>query len=175
MPSRYEKTFQIASLWNGDPVQHRAQVEVKARIDETLVLMQVEAPFHNDPPPPSEPGSTEGLWNHEVVELFLAGHGERYLEIELGPFGHYLVLLFSAQRSRDGGPQPAEVWTQRDAQRWTGELRLDRAVLGFEPCRGNAFAIHGRGPQRQFMAAHPCDGPKPDFHQLHRLLPLDRV
>jgi hypothetical protein len=37
-------------------------------------------------------GNSWDLCNHDVVELFLLGKDERYLQPEIGPYGHYLVL-----------------------------------------------------------------------------------
>ena len=38
------------------------------------------------------------LWEHEVVEIFIAGEDGHYLELEFGPWGHYLALTFSDVR-----------------------------------------------------------------------------
>lgn len=43
--------------------------------------------MYNDPPAPSSPpGATDELWEYEVVELFLMGSEQRYLEVEVCSF-----------------------------------------------------------------------------------------
>ena len=49
-----------------------------------LLRLSIKAPLYNDPPAPaSPPGATDQLWDYEVVELFLMGAEERYLEVEV--------------------------------------------------------------------------------------------
>ena len=62
----------IDRLWDGR-VAHPGEV---ARLELTRtpdgLEVFVDAPYHGDRAPPSEPGPTDGLWEYEVVELFLA-------------------------------------------------------------------------------------------------------
>lgn len=46
---------------------------------ERSLEVLVEAPFFDDPPPPtgSRGRPCDGLWDHEVVELFLLGEQDR--------------------------------------------------------------------------------------------------
>jgi hypothetical protein len=46
-----------------------------------------------------------------------------------------------------------------------GDL-LDRALLPPPPHRINAYAIHGQGTARRYLALHPVLGDEPDFHRL---------
>jgi hypothetical protein len=56
-------------------------------------------PLFDDPDPPNElPGICPGLWDYEVVELFFANGHEQYVEIEVGPHGHWLVYLHEGVR-----------------------------------------------------------------------------
>ena len=59
-----------------------------------LHAYKVEANFYNDAKPDAEPGYLMGLWDYEVVELFLLNsHTEEYLELEFGPHGHFLAWV----------------------------------------------------------------------------------
>ena len=63
------------------------------------------APASSGRPPARLPAAPPGtrvanLWEYDVVECFLAGAGGRYLEVELGAGGHFLVLEFDAPRRR---------------------------------------------------------------------------
>lgn len=67
------------------------------------VQVIVEAPFFGDPPPPRAENFVGKpfyqLWDYEVVEVFfLCSVTGEYLEVEMGPHGQHLVLLFSGQR-----------------------------------------------------------------------------
>ncbi|XP_053109298.1 UPF0462 protein C4orf33 homolog isoform X3 [Hemicordylus capensis] len=108
--------FKIEHTWNSFPVSHDP-VMIRLTPENAGMLMEVSAPFFNDPPaPPGEPGKPfSGLWDYEVVEaFFLNGQTEQYLEVELCPHicehtssmtiscfhrhGQHLVLLLSGRR-----------------------------------------------------------------------------
>ena len=89
--------FRIASLWNGEPAGNGELVLLRVRSFEDFLQLDLRAPFHGDPAPALPPGPCWGLWDYEVVELFIVGKSDAYTEIELGPHGHHLVLkLFPA-------------------------------------------------------------------------------
>ena len=149
---------------------------MRLRLTASALRVAVSAPFHDDPPPPGEPGSTEGLWEYEVVELFVAGPADDdavpYTEIELSPWGHHLVLQLHGIRNRVATGLPIAFRTQRRGNLWLGVARIDMALLPQQPWRINAFAIHGVGDDRRYLAATPLPGERPDFHQPARFLAL---
>ena len=73
--------------------------------------MNVDAPFYDDPMPCrmknnkrgntlSHNGAFMGLWDYEVVEaFFLCNETQQYLEVEVGPHGHHLVLLLDGRKN----------------------------------------------------------------------------
>jgi hypothetical protein len=134
-------------------------------ISSTLLGVRVDAPFHGDPAPASPPGPTPRLWEHEVVELFVAGPGAAYTEIEVGPLGHSLVLSLRDVRVLDRELAPARYTVAIWGERWSGLLLLPVAWLPPGPWRGNATAIHGVGAKRRYLSALPLPGAAPDFHQ----------
>uniref|UniRef100_A0A0M3HF15 DUF223 domain-containing protein n=1 Tax=Ascaris lumbricoides TaxID=6252 RepID=A0A0M3HF15_ASCLU len=97
------------------------------------------------------------LWNYEVVELFFANAKNQYLEVEVGPHGHWLCILHDLH---DGFRKPFN----------TGEnlqLEVQNTFIGVETF--NAYGIHGSGENRVYKALSPVtDGTfdKPDFHRL---------
>ena len=150
------------STWDGRPLD---PVDVAymgvSRCGSELALF-VDAPFHGDPPPFSSPGSFEGLWNYEAVELFIAGPDHRYLEVELGPHGHHLVLTFHAIRERSTLPHPADyVVEKKGGRRWRGAAMISSSVLPAEPHRFNAYSVHGVS-QRCYNAHARVPGTRPD-------------
>jgi hypothetical protein len=107
-----------------------------------------------------------------VVELFLLGDDDRYLEIELGPWGHYLVLELAGQRQvvSSGGEIAFDV--KRGHVGWTGRAVIPAAWIPAPVGLGNAYAIHGLGKARRYRALHPVPGEQPDFHRLDCFGPI---
>ena len=159
----------VASTWDGEPIGAGEQVRVRLRLTAHELRIAVSAPFHGDPPPRGEPRSTPRLWEHEVVELFVAseaaGDAVPYTEVELSPWGHHLVLRLHGIRRVVAAGLPLTFRTRRRGGRWLGFAHLDRELLPPPPWRANAFAIHGDGDARRYLAATPLPGERPDFHQ----------
>jgi hypothetical protein len=101
-----------------------------------------------------------------VVELFLLGRAERYLELELGPHGHYLALRLEGRRRVAEAGLAIAFETVRQGASWHGRAVVPARYLPPEVERGNAYAIHGQGAARRYLACFPVPGPEPDFHRL---------
>lgn len=158
-------TLQVAATWDGCPLPSSELVDFSVRLDSECLLVTVTAPFYADPPPPGSGGEMPGLWEYEVVELFLVGEGGHYLEIELGPHGHYLLLLLSGVRQIKKQLPALHCATRISGRNWQGSIHVDRRLLPLPFRRLNAFAIHGQGGKRRYLAAFPLPGENPDFHQ----------
>lgn len=160
--------LEVDSTWDGHPA--RTDERVHLTLSPTLAGLRVEvdAPFHGDPPPPGEPGPCWELWEYEVVELFVVGATDRYTEVELSPHGHHLLLRLEGIRHVVEKMLPLDFRAQIVGARWQGIALLPWDVLPPKPRRGNAFAIHGLGTQRRHLAASPLPGARPDFHQPDR-------
>ena len=159
-------------LWDGTPARTDEKVCLSLERVAADITVEIDAPFHDDPPPDAPIGSTDGLWEHEVVELFLLGDDERYLELEFGPHGHYLVLTLRGSRHVEVSGLPLDFSTSRIGGRWHGRARLAGSLLPTSLRAFNAYAIHGLGAARRYLAAHPLPGDEPDFHQLRSFAPL---
>lgn len=151
--------------WDGRAIDGGERVVVGVSAGAALVV-DVDAPFFGDPPPPGPAGVTPGLWDYEVVELFVAGPGDRYLEVELGPGGHHLVLQLDGVRRVVAEGQPVVFDAVVEGGRWRGRAVIDGALLPARPWRVNAYAIHGVGDGRVYRAAFAVPGARPDFHRL---------
>jgi hypothetical protein len=156
----------IDNTWDGEPALAGEIVRVELRARGGGIVVTVEAPFHDDPPPPAPPGATDRLWEHEVVEVFLLGRDDAYLEIEMGPHGHHLAIELRGVRNVVKSGLPLPYRARIDGSRWTGEAEIPAEFLPPGLDRVNAFAIHGVGAARRFLAAFPAPGPQPDFHRL---------
>jgi hypothetical protein len=98
-----------------------------------------------------------------VVECFLVGAGGRYLEVELGAGGHFLVLSFAAPRVCSDSHEslrPALEFT-RGVTGWHARLVLDWALIPADLEALDAFVIAGGA----HLAWAPLPGGAPDFHQ----------
>lgn len=167
-----EQSWTIERLWNGVPARLDERVQLSFRLESQSLRLQVEAPHHGDPAPAGPPGAFPGLWDYEVVELFLLAEPDRYLEIELGPHGHHWVLELSGRRQvvRDGLPIRYEA--QLVDGRWSGRAEVPGDYLPARVVRGNGYGIHGTGARRRYLAYFPVAGPAPDFHRLDCFGPL---
>lgn len=161
--------LRVTQTWDGAPVPESSWVTVAcaAGPDGDLEIT-VESPFYDDPPPAVPPGPTDGLWNYEVVELFLLGREGRYLELELGPRGHHWGLVLRGRRRVERAGIPVEYRAEISRTRWSGTAVVRAGDLPAGLDRANAYAIHGVGLARRYLAAHPVPGPAPDFHRLDR-------
>lgn len=144
-----------------------------ARLRGAWLEVHIDAPWHGDPAPEGDPGPRPALWNHEVVELFVVGPGERYLELEFGPHGHHLALRLEGVRQPVESAMPLEYTAERHNGRWRGVARVPAAWLPPGPHTANAYAIHGVGEARRYLAHTAVPGPAPDFHRLAYFQPAD--
>ena len=160
--------LRIASTWSGEPLALKDEVSLTIRTDSDVIVLQVDAPYYGDPAPESGPGSVDGLWEYEVVEWFLVGEGQPipYLEVELGPHGHHLVLQLEGVRNAVRTRRSLAYTAEITGNRWRGVARIPLSWLPPDPSRHNGFAIHGVREHRVYSAAYPVPGPHPDFHRL---------
>jgi len=107
------------------------------------------------------------------VELFLLGADDRYLEVELGPHGHYLVIELCGYRNRTRQHLPIRYQAARHGGRWRGQAQVPHALVPAGLARANAYSIHGTGAMRRFLACFAVPGPAPDFHRLERFGPIE--
>ncbi|MEZ4431759.1 MAG: hypothetical protein R3F65_05055 [bacterium] len=156
----------VARAWDGAAVDAGERVVVAVAVDDAAMVIEVDAPFFGDAPPPHPPGPTPALWSHEVVELFVLGPGDRYTEVELGPGGHHLVLQLAGRRQVVASALPIAFSAVVEGGRWRGRAVLDAGLLPPRPWRVNAYAIHGAGAARAYRAAFAVPGAAPDFHRL---------
>jgi hypothetical protein len=152
--------------WHGaaslDPRQ-RGELRLCTR-EDGLVLV-AELPHQEPARIPAAPAGSRvaDLWEYDVVECFLVGADGRYVEVELGAGGHFLVLEFSAPRrlaDEHAALEPGLTF-EPAAGGWRATLVLPWSLVPRELCALDAFAIAGGA----FLAHHPLPGDAPDFHQ----------
>ncbi|MCB9507297.1 MAG: hypothetical protein H6700_08145 [Myxococcales bacterium] len=163
----------VAWTWDGAPARPDECAAVVVRRAGGQLVVDIDAPFHGDPPPPAAAGELDGLWNHEVVELMLVGASGRYLELEVGPHGHSLAIALSGVRVREALLDLASVDVAISDGRWQARVTLDGRHVPPGVTAANAFAIHGIGTARRFLCAAPTRGERPDFHRLAEFVRID--
>ncbi|TKC46607.1 hypothetical protein EI555_014097 [Monodon monoceros] len=163
--------FKIEHTWDGFPVKHEP-VFVRLNPGDRGVMMEVSAPFFNDPPAPlGEPGKPfNELWDYEVVEaFFLNDITEQYLEVELCPHGQHLVLLLSGKRNVWKQELDLSFKASRGETKWEGRAYLPWSYFPPNVTKFNSFAIHGSKDKRSYEALYPVlphelqQGQKPDL------------
>lgn len=165
--------LRLARTWDDRvvPPAEVATVDVSRRDDGFEI--SVDAPFFGDPPPVGPPGSTPELWQHEVVEVFFLGDDTRYLEVELSPHGHHLVLELHGVRCVTREGLPLRYAASIRAGRWRGRASVPSALVPPGPLRINAFAMHGVAAGRRYLAWRAPGGSQPDFHRLDAFRPFN--
>ncbi len=158
-------SMEIDQTWDGQSIGKDQVVHLLLEVVGDTLRLEVNAPFHDDPPPSGPPGATDRLWEHEVVEVFIAGAGREYIEIELGPHGHHLVIQLQDIRQPSASLIPIRYQATPRAPRWTGQAVIPLCLLPGGPHRINATAIHGCGPDRAYLSMVRLPGDTPDFHQ----------
>lgn len=169
MGPRMSTDLRIDREWDGTPAHAGESVLVRLVDGGDTLDVHVDAPYYGDPPPDAPVGPLWGLWDHEVVELFVVGVGqpEPYLEVEVGPHGHHLVILLDGARTAITARMlPLDFEAEIRGDRWVGIARIPRDYIPFGAFRANAYSIHGVGDQRRYLASSPVPGDGPDFHRI---------
>jgi hypothetical protein len=177
-------TLEIAHDFRGAPLPAADCARVALVREPAHLRIEVAAPYFGDPAPAGPPGPTDRLWEHEVVEVFIADAAEHYLEVELSPHGHHLVLELSGVRHIVRGQLPIDYQANitppsaesvgRFHPQFRGVARLPWDYLPRAATRVNAYAIHGQGAARCYHAhaAASGHGGVADFHRLDSFVPL---
>ena len=162
-----ERLLRVRHTWSGRelPVEEQAHLQLSVTSEGLRVV--VDSPWYDDPSPTCVPGLMDGLWEYEVIELFVASeaHPSEYIEIELAPTGHRLGLRFQGERRRVGAPFDVALDVRCEDGRWRGDALIDRSRLPRAPWRVNAFALNGLGENRRYLMAYRLPGDAPNFHQ----------
>ena len=159
----------IERFWDGGHCRER-RLHGSVRLETRGKGLVVEAslPHQRVPRVPDAPRGARvaDLWEYDVVECFLVGARGRYLEVELGAGGHFLVLAFEAPRrlaDAHVGLSPERSF-QRNATGWRSRVGIPWSVLPPDLRALNAFVIAGGA----HLAYHALPGARPDFHQPQR-------
>ena len=166
--------LEITKTWNNRSVDPKHYVKIDLLYLDNLHI-KVSSPFYDDPSLPDmtkHPGTMDKLYDYEVVEVFLLGENEHYLEIELGPKSQYLVLELQGYRNVTRYPiDLLQYHSKISGHQWSGTAIVPKYLLPRNINKMNAYAIYGSGVNRTYLALYPApaNNPKytaPDFHRL---------
>jgi hypothetical protein len=158
----------INKTWNGEelPIQHHANVMLT--MDKGHLMIEIDAPFYDGRRPQTPAGFTDGLWNFDVVELFIVGKKQRYIELEFGPYGHYLGYRFNGVRNKNGVLSEIDYVATIVDNRWHAKASIPQSTLPLKETAGwrlNGTAIHGATNARVYHSHTTLTGDTPDYHQ----------
>ena len=166
-----ELTLRIDRYWNGARCADR-RLHGSVALSSTPGGLRITATLpHQAVPhiPPQPPGTrVSNLWEYDAVECFIVG-SRKYLEVELGAGGHFLVLDFHrrAPRVRDHDYprfRPALTWLTAapgDPARWRSSVVIPWEMVPKRPAALNAFVV----TPGHLLAYRPTGGSGPDFHR----------
>ena len=186
----------IKHSWDGSEpaAPFESPYKIRLEIVRGEVQFQNDAPYWGDPAPPAPGGGRfPGLFKHECVEIFIAAGDpeleaeERpYLEVELGPHGHFFLIGLLGQQQ----------WASQDDSlvfdqdpgfvivdgRWRCKGRLPFYLLP-EPWgdpkdplslqwKINCVASHGQGTLHERHHLSQNKLPTLNFHQVDHFSPF---
>ncbi len=121
--------------------------------------------------------SQDGLWNWDVVEIFLASQGSQgkratYYEFQVSPLGQFFELEIFEPRKRvnpdfKSGIQVNAVIESETPALWDATLYIPLAPIGHKPGNeiiGNICACLGTEKKREYYSAFLPPQERPDFH-----------
>lgn len=163
-------SFTISHTWDGKAlaVEEHARVLTHWLTNGDLAI-EIDAPFADDPQPVSQTSACWGLWNYEVVELFVVGEGDPvpYTEIEVSPWGHHLVLQLLGVRNIVAQELPLKInLIERNQKRWRAQAVIKAELLPKGSLKVNAYRVSGVEPERHYHVMTPMIGPVADFHHI---------
>ena len=168
-PGRY--VCRIDHTWLGLPIDDTQISVLTLWVDAETLHVDIDAPFHGDPLPTEAIGLVDELWHYEVVELMFWGDDGRYWEFECGPGGHHLGLYLREYRQIDRrfAISGYNAVILPESGRWRGQFSWPLADFGFPITSLNAFAMHGQGERRCYLAWRSPQRGEPDFHKCRHL------
>ena len=168
IPNEPDSLYTVLNkFWDGTPcADERLYAEIWVTKVEKGLRIRVQAPELENQKIPDAPkeARVDGLWNYDVVELFFVGKDGKYLEVELGAGGHYLVLGFKGVRNLENDYKEFATdirYSQAVPGMWQSGITIPWEMLPKELAGFNAFAI----TDGQFLAMNAVPGNEPDFHQ----------
>ncbi len=159
--------------WFGERVKNSVGFVVGVDPDRLFLGAKVDASPWLDPAT-SQGQFVEGLWNKDVVEIFLASSDSPiYQEVNLAPNGAWWSCFFSKYRKRDAGgfkmPQDVKTHSVIGSAQWEAAISipLNQFSLPVElegGTKANVTFVVGKA-KRQYLTWSSIQQRDPDFHR----------
>jgi len=170
--------------WYGQPLDPPLGFTIAADSSNLWFVATRQAPALCHPG--AEPGGfTEGLWEYDVAELFMADpESGAYLEFNLAPNGAWWAAKFTSPRVRsqvqpDFGAAVTAHFSDGGDGTWFAALAIPTAFLkehvGFGSGETANVTCIMNSPQQTFHSACKLPGSEPDFHQPSHFSRLVRI
>jgi len=108
-----------------------------------------------------------GLWNFDVIEIFLTYSKTQYLELQVSALDQKFALIVTKPRVEFEYPKDIELQSTIDLSKdqWSGELIINKKDIpqGDLNLTGSVYAILGE--PREYYAINPNREENPDFHR----------
>ena len=168
-----------------DAAKNRIKVSWKRELDKVIIDFEAQKrlseEWHTDSAFTSDWSKNWGLWNKDVVEVFLQLRANDqdtkapYLEIQVSPLNQPFALIITEPRKVFYAPKEL-TFTHSvtvEGRLWTAhmEVILPKDLKGTH-LYGGFFSITGYEP-REFYALEPNPEATPDFHRPELFLSLD--
>lgn len=163
----------IEHHWDGTALPHAEYAQCSIALEDQYVTVRATAVLPYGICAPNAPvGFADGLWEYDVLELFAVAPDGTYVEVELGPRGHWLAYWFLSYRHRDAREidRTQMVYTtQVEGNTWTAQCRFPSAWLPAQwaQLRWNVYQIRRRGDagEYDYLAWKSDPTVAPDFHR----------
>jgi hypothetical protein len=132
----------------------------------------------------SEGRFVEGLWEADVVELFLLNPETGfYAEFNLGPRGGWWCCSFRSPRARvDESPNPlpgVKAMANASEFAWDSSLSVPLhslpEALAFDPVKTRGNITFCLGAPQQYISLADLGGGEPDFHRPEKWIPISSL
>lgn len=172
---------QLGVCWDGQPTPAELTTQVWLGWTPQALYAYFECRYDelNLSVTPKFTEKTIGLWERDVVEIFLAPDAQRpthYREIEVSPLGEWLdlELIYESEPRQLNWDWNSELTAACEIDTveniWRAACRMPAVNLfgallqAEQECRGNLYRCAGTEPQRQYLTWHPTLTPQPNFH-----------
>lgn len=164
---------------------HSLKIEWDIRGTDAIIQFTVNKrsskAWHTDPEFTHDWSKNWGLWNKDVVEVFLQlrSHPDDiqapYLELQISPLNQPFALIIQEPRKIYHAPKILDLIHEVsvDGKVWTAAMKVQLpAELRGELVYGGFFACLDQEP-REYYALEPNPEFTPDFHRPELFLPLN--
>ena len=118
-----------------------------------------------------------GLWDFDVVEIFIKRSGEHYLELQCSPLGQTVALLIEKPREKHVIPKTLPVnFTSNIDTEWKTKISIPLDFIPGDGASifGGCFACLGENP-REYYSLNPNPEKSADFHRPELFLKFGEI